>query len=155
MTTEVSRSAEPNVRPMIRNPRISSDMSTAPEIAVSGNGVNISNGDALPGPADHTSFDTVSLSGPPLTRTYTIRNLGNAPLDVTAELARTTITLRDLLEMQPGDVIETGKLSSEPVTVCIGEPGQAERKFLASLGQHRGNRALRIIRAMKEQDRVV
>ncbi len=83
------------------------------------------------------------------------KGLGNAPLDVTAELARTTITLRDLLEMQPGDVIETGKLSSEPVTVCIGEPGQAERKFLASLGQHRGNRALRIIRPMKEQDRVV
>lgn len=83
------------------------------------------------------------------------RGLGNAPLDVTAELARTTITLRDLLEMQPGDVIETGKLSSEPVTVCIGEPGQAERKFLASLGQHRGNRALRIIRPMKEQDRVL
>lgn len=83
------------------------------------------------------------------------KGLGNAPLDVTAELARTTITLRDLLEMQPGDVIETGKLSREPVTVCIGEPGQAERKFLASLGQHRGNRALRIIRPMKEQDRVV
>jgi flagellar motor switch protein FliM len=81
--------------------------------------------------------------------------LGTAPLDVIAELARTSITLRDLLEMQPGDLIETAKLSSEPVTICVGPPGQAERKFLAVIGQHRGQRALRVVRTITPEDRVV
>ncbi len=54
-----------------------------PEIVVKGNGVSIADGDTTPSVADHRDFGTVSLSGPPLTRTFTIENSGNAALDLT------------------------------------------------------------------------
>ena len=54
-----------------------------PEIAVSGNGVNIANGDATPGAADHTDFGSVTAGGTPVARTFTITNTGTASLALT------------------------------------------------------------------------
>ncbi|MFH0909635.1 MAG: choice-of-anchor D domain-containing protein, partial [bacterium] len=45
-------------------------------LAVSGNGVEIGDGDAIPSLADHTDFGDVMVSGGTLTRTYTITNQG-------------------------------------------------------------------------------
>ncbi|MCC6425567.1 MAG: flagellar motor switch protein FliM [Phycisphaerales bacterium] len=70
------------------------------------------------------------------------RSLTEAGLLVTGLLAETTITLADVLQMQPGDVIITEKSASDPVTVCV----EGEKKFFAKLGQHRENRALKIVR---------
>jgi uncharacterized delta-60 repeat protein len=50
------------------------------EIAISGNGVEIANGDDTPGPADHTDFGQVSPSGGSLARVYTITNSGSGDL---------------------------------------------------------------------------
>ncbi len=47
----------------------------APEISVTGNGVEIVNGDTTPDAADHTDFGSVAPGGS-LTRTFTIRNKG-------------------------------------------------------------------------------
>jgi len=52
-----------------------------PEIAVTGNGVEIVNGDTTPDAADHTDFGSV-LPGGSLTRTFTIRNDGLLDLTV-------------------------------------------------------------------------
>ena len=79
-----------------------------------------------------------------------VRGLDRAPLGVTGLLAETTITVRDLLEMRPGDVIVTEKRASTPVVARI----EGEKKFLAQLGQHRGKRALRITRAVAKGERV-
>lgn len=69
------------------------------------------------------------------------RNLDQAGLSVTAVLAETTITLRDLVEMQPGDVIVTEQNNRVPATIMVaGEP-----KYQAQVGQHRGKRAVRVI----------
>jgi flagellar motor switch protein FliM len=77
-------------------------------------------------------------------------NLSHAPLNLTAILAETTITLRELLELQAGDIVTTTKPASSPVVLCV----EGERKFAALLGQHRGKRALRIARLIGETDRV-
>lgn len=76
--------------------------------------------------------------------------LTRAPLEVTGVLAETTITLSDLMSMSPGDVITTEKLAAAPVVLSI----EGEKKFLASVGQFRGNRALRVVRAVGPDDRV-
>jgi uncharacterized delta-60 repeat protein len=57
--------------------------SFVPEIAVSGNGVDIANGDDTPDPADHTDFGQVSPSGGSLARVFTITNNGGGDLNLT------------------------------------------------------------------------
>jgi flagellar motor switch protein FliM len=79
------------------------------------------------------------------------RGLGRAPVTVIGMLATTTITLRDLMEMQPGDLIVTEKPANQPVVISV----EGERKFIAHIGQFRGKRALRVSRAVKPEDRVV
>ena len=51
-----------------------------PEIAVSGNGVEIASGDATPETGDHTDFGTVILGGDTVKRTFTVANSGDATL---------------------------------------------------------------------------
>ena len=53
---------------------------TAPEIAVSGNGANIPDGDSTPSLTDHTDFGNASTVGGMVTRTYTVANTGTANL---------------------------------------------------------------------------
>lgn len=67
-------------------------------------------------------------------------NLSSASMGLSVVIARTTITLKDLIEMQVGDVIVSEKPASEPVDVCV----EGERKFVAAMGHHRGQRAVRI-----------
>ncbi|MDI1255031.1 MAG: choice-of-anchor D domain-containing protein [Flavobacterium sp.] len=55
----------------------------APEIAVSGNGFNIADEDTTPDTADYTNLGTTNVSIP-LTRTYTIQNVGTLPLTIGA-----------------------------------------------------------------------
>jgi flagellar motor switch protein FliM len=78
------------------------------------------------------------------------RGLTRAPLIITGVLAHTTITLRDLMEMSTGDLIVTEKPAAEHVVLCV----EGEKKFLATIGQYKGRRALKIVRAFKPEDRV-
>ena len=55
----------------------------APEIRLTGNGVAISNNDLVPGPADGTDFGVSTPGSGSVTRTFTIENLGNLPLNLT------------------------------------------------------------------------
>ncbi|HCN79432.1 MAG TPA: hypothetical protein DIT13_19895, partial [Verrucomicrobiales bacterium] len=54
-----------------------------PEIAVSGNSVNIADGDTTPDAADHTDFGTLAVAGGSVARTFTITNSGTAVLNLT------------------------------------------------------------------------
>jgi flagellar motor switch protein FliM len=69
---------------------------------------------------------------------------------MTALLAETTITVADLRSLEVGDLIMTEKPASSPVTVHVGEVP----KFLAQLGRHKGNRAVKIVRPIGPTDRV-
>jgi flagellar motor switch protein FliM len=68
-------------------------------------------------------------------------NLSRAPLAVHGLLAQTTITVKELLELAPGDVIVTEKPSADPAVLCV----EGEEKFVAHLGQYKGKRALKVV----------
>ena len=77
-------------------------------------------------------------------------SLAGAALTVTGVMAETTITLRELMSLAVGDVIVTEKPAAEPVVLSV----EGRRTHLAHIGQHRGQRALRVLRAVSPGDRV-
>ena len=78
------------------------------------------------------------------------RRLSEARLEVAGLLAETTITLAELRGLEVGDLITTEKPSTAPIVLTAdGHP-----KFFAHLGQHKGNRALRIVRPIESSDRL-
>jgi flagellar motor switch protein FliN/FliY len=50
-------------------------------------------------------------------QSHTMDLLMDVPLNVTVELGRTTMQIRDLLQVGPGSVVELEKLAGEPVDV--------------------------------------
>ncbi len=76
--------------------------------------------------------------------------LARAPLTVRGMLAETTITVGDLRGMAVGDLVMTDKPVTQPIVLCV----EGEKKFLAVLGNYKGNRALKILRAVTPADRV-
>lgn len=54
----------------------------ASDINLQGNGHDIALGDAFPGFVDFTDFGSVGIAGQTLSRTFTIQNLGNLPLNL-------------------------------------------------------------------------
>ncbi len=74
------------------------------------------------------------------------RNVNNAPVEVRAFLAQTTISMNDLLALQPGDVITTSKATSADVLVQV----EGKSKFLGQLGQFRESRAIRVTRMCQQ-----
>ncbi len=76
--------------------------------------------------------------------------LNLAPVGVTGLLAETSITMRDLMGLAVGDMIVTERPASGPVVVSIGD----QKRYLAHIGQFKGQRALRVIRPIGPNDRV-
>ena len=76
--------------------------------------------------------------------------LSRATLEVTGLLAESTITLRDLMHLEVGDLIATEKSADTPIVLCV----EGEKKLLAAAGQIKGARALRVLRAVTPADRV-
>ncbi|MEM1107190.1 MAG: flagellar motor switch protein FliM [Planctomycetota bacterium] len=77
-------------------------------------------------------------------------SLDSAKVDVAAVMANTTMTLHDLVNLQVGDLILTEKPASAPLALTV----EGKRKFVGHLGQHRGNRAYKVGRAITPKDRV-
>src|SRR5690606_31617732 len=63
-----------------------------------------------------------------------ISKLGKAPLEVSAVLTETTVTLADLLNLSEGDLLMTDTPASEPMTLYV----EGEKKFLVNVGQLKG-----------------
>jgi len=77
-----------------------------------------------------------------------LSNVQAAPIELRCFLARTTIRVDDLLNLQPGDIITTEK----PVGADVFIEAEGKLKFTAQLGQFRGKRAVRITRVRQEGD---
>lgn len=77
-------------------------------------------------------------------------NLNGAPVTLTSILAETSITLNDLISLSIGDIIVTERPASSPVEICV----EGERRFIANLGKHKGMRAVKVIRAVKPDERI-
>lgn len=78
------------------------------------------------------------------------RTLGGAEIELQAYLAETTITVRDLLTLQPGDILQTTKLASAPLLI----QAEGRNKFYARLGRHKDNRALKIAGPAPDDDKL-
>lgn len=76
--------------------------------------------------------------------------LGGAGLEVTAILAETTITLRDLMSLAVGDLIVTEKPAARHVSLTV----EGNKKFVGHIGQFKGQRAMKVARAIAPGDRV-
>jgi flagellar motor switch protein FliM len=78
------------------------------------------------------------------------KNVQNAPVDMRAFLAQTSISLNDLLSLQPGDIITTPKECSQEVLIQV----EGRNKFLGLIGQFRGSRAIRITRLCQQPETI-
>ena len=82
-----------------------------------------------------------------------VGRLAESTVQLEATLAETTITLDELGRLEKGDLIITDRLASGPVVLSVeGQP-----KFEASMGQHRGRRAVQVQSGIGEslKDRAV
>ena len=79
-----------------------------------------------------------------------VENLDQSGVEASVALANTSITLKELSELQVGDLMVTTHNAQKPSVIYIeGEP-----KFVAEVGQHRNNRAVRVIRSIQKGERV-
>jgi flagellar motor switch protein FliM len=68
--------------------------------------------------------------------------LAATEVDLVAYLAETTISVRELLTLQPGDIIQSGK----PVHSDIVLQVQNKNKFAGRIGRHKDHFAIKIVR---------
>ncbi len=81
---------------------------------------------------------------------YVKRSLKAASLEVTGYLAETDISVRQLLELSPGQVLVTDKPASSPLMLTVsGKP-----KFLGRAGTYHGKKAFQILRPARPEDRL-
>lgn len=57
--------------------------------------------------------------------------LSEIPIEVTAELGRTKLTLREVLELAEGSVIELDRLAGEPLDLKVGGSVVAQGEVVA------------------------
>jgi flagellar motor switch protein FliM len=69
------------------------------------------------------------------------RRLDEAVVELTATLAETTITMKDLIELRVGDIITTEKDIHSPLTLSI----QNVPKFQAAPGALKGKKAIQVL----------
>ncbi|MEM8758339.1 MAG: flagellar motor switch protein FliM [Planctomycetota bacterium] len=86
-------------------------------------------------------FAVSKLSRDPAQQQSLNTSIGRATVSVAGVLAKTTMTVRDLLSLSPGDLIVTAKPAAEPVQIRV----ENEAKFWAAIGQIKSKRALRIV----------
>ena len=72
------------------------------------------------------------------------------PARETGRLRIAVERLRRFLPGSVGDLVVTERSASSNVVLCV----ENEKRFLANIGQFKGNRALKVLRAVQEGDRV-
>ncbi len=73
-------------------------------------------------------------------------HLRDARINLRAFLAETTITISDLLQLQPGDIIRTDKPANSDLTLHVED----RPKFAGRLYQLKGARALRVAKPLED-----
>ena len=76
------------------------------------------------------------------------RGLGVTNVTLVAFLAETRMTVRDLLTLQPGDILQTSKPTHAEVILQV----EGRNKFAGVLGRHKENRALKITRLAEVEE---
>ena len=92
-----------------------------PEIAVTGNGYEIANGDLYPSTTDHTDFGSVNVTSGTLVRTFTIENSGTGdihlqPTESLRIIVNGTHASDFIVSTQPAELISAGNSTTFQVT---------------------------------------
>ncbi|MDB5386553.1 MAG: hypothetical protein JWM11_2199, partial [Planctomycetaceae bacterium] len=98
-----------------------SPVSSAPEVAVTGNGQDIADGDTTPGTTNWTDFGNVPQGGTPIRRTFTVSNTGNATLNLSNLIVPAGFSVID------GLVNSLAAGSSDTITVVIDTSSSATK----------------------------
>ena len=65
------------------------------------------------------AFQPFTQVNSPLLQTENIDLLLDVPLEVTAELGRTSKSIKEMLDFAPGTIIELNRLAGEPIDVLV------------------------------------
>ena len=76
------------------------------------------------------------------------RNVERAPVDVTVELGKTVVSLRDLIALQPGDLVMFDKPVNEPLAATVNE----REKFKVFPGVNRDKLAVRVSQIVENEE---
>jgi flagellar motor switch protein FliM len=76
------------------------------------------------------------------------RNVERAPVDVKVELGKTVVSLRDLIALQPGDLLLFDKPVGEPLDVTVND----REKFKVFPGVNRDKLAVRVSRVVESEE---
>ena len=80
---------------------------------------------------------------------YLQASLKGAVLEVAAYVAETELSVRELLELAPGQVLVTDKPVAAPLLLTIG----GKPKYFGRAGTYRGKKAFEILRASRPEER--
>jgi flagellar motor switch protein FliM len=78
-----------------------------------------------------------------------VRHLKQTEVQVSVELARGTVKVRDILALQVGDLLELSTPAGDPARVYV----EGEAKYLANVGASRGSKAITITSAVASTGR--
>ena len=76
------------------------------------------------------------------------RNVERAPVDVRVELGKTVVSLRDLIALQPGDLVMFDKPVTEPLAATVND----REKFKVFPGVNRDKLAVRVNRIVESEE---
>ncbi len=110
--------------------------------------------DPLLGPAgliDFPSFDPAPLAEAFSAPSGGLNRVRDIPLEVTVELGRTRLLIRDILDLSPGSIIELDKLAGEPVDLFANGMLVARGEVIV-IDDNFGVRVTEIITAAERQN---
>lgn len=76
------------------------------------------------------------------------RKIQNAPLVIQAELGRSTMLIKEFLQLQVGDIIELDQSIQEPLQVRVG----GKLKFYAQPGKLKNKLAVQVTEVVEEAE---
>lgn len=103
--------------------------------------------DILPRLSARTWFTGLHKSSNPEMETVLRHHMNAVPLDLRVFLGRTELSIQELLELRPGDVVPLETRQDGEVTVLIG----GEEKYFGTPGTRRQHRAVRVTRPVPEE----
>jgi len=98
--------------------------------------------------SSHFRFASRTRNAPRMDAGKIARKLGPAMVELVACLTRTNIKVKDLLALQVGDIIETGKPADSESLLAI----EGIQKFRGYVGKHRGKKAFLITRKARPDE---
>lgn len=121
-----------------------SQQAPAPATPAAGPSAGITTTTTPPGTAAPHSFAELQNGSGTAGGSAPLSALYDLDMQISVELGRTSMTVRDLLALSRGAVVQLDRLAGEPVDIFVGERKMAEGEVVV-LGEHFGVRLTRVL----------